>query len=151
MRTSTNILVVDDEKDVRDLLYRVLKKQGYDAKTAENGYKAIEEVKKMPFDIIFMDIKMSGLNGVEAFKIIKEIDPKVSVIMITGYSVLVDELIKGAVKRGIYEVIYKPFNIDKIIKTIEEILRKKKGKGVQSGRKAVSGLSSADDDPEYRR
>ena len=117
-----NILIVDDEKEVRDLLHDVLTEEGYLVEEAENGYKAVEKVKENHFDIIFLDIKMSGMNGVEAYKIIREIDPRVTVVIVTAHSSLVEQLIKGAVKKGIYEVIYKPFKIDKIIETVERII-----------------------------
>lgn len=116
----TNILVVDDLRSIRLTLGGILEDKGYNVVTAENGYQAIEEVRKTHFDIIFMDIKMPGINGVQTFREVKKIDSKAVVIMMTAYSV--EELVKEALEEGAYAVVYKPFDIDRIIAIIEEVL-----------------------------
>ncbi|MDD4875672.1 MAG: response regulator [Dehalococcoidales bacterium] len=115
-----NILVVDDLRSMRLTLGGILEDNGYNVITAENGYQAIEAVKETHFEAIFMDIKMPGISGVQAFREIKKIDPKAAVIMMTAYSV--EDLIKEAIEEGAYALICKPFDIDKIIKLIEELL-----------------------------
>jgi DNA-binding NtrC family response regulator len=116
----TNILVVDDLRSIRLTLGGILEDKGHNVVTAENGYQAIEEVRKTRFDIIFMDIKMPGINGVQTFREVKKIDPKAVVIMMTAYSV--EELVKEALEEGAYAVVYKPFDIDKIVAIIEDVL-----------------------------
>ena len=119
----TNVLVVDDLRSIRLTLGGILEDEGYNVVTAENGYQAIEAVRKTHFDVIFMDIKMPGLNGVQTFREVKKIDPEATVIMMTAYSV--EDLVKKALEEGAYAVIYKPFDIDKVIAIIEELLGEK--------------------------
>ena len=81
------ILVVDDQEGMRLTLGGILKRHGYQVTTLENGYRAVEEVRNTRFDMIFMDIKMPGIDGVETFVRIKEIRPDVNVIMMTAFAV----------------------------------------------------------------
>ena len=119
----TNILVVDDLRSIRLTLGGILEDKGHNVVTVEDGYRAIEAVKKTHFDAIFMDIKMPGINGVQTFREIKKIDPGAAVIMMTAYSV--EDLVKEALEEGAYAVAYKPFDIDKIISYIDELLEDK--------------------------
>ena len=116
----TNILVVDDLHSMRMTLGGILEDKGYNVVTVEDGYQAIEAVKKTHYDAIFMDIKMPGINGVQTYREVKKIDPRATVIMMTAYSV--EDLVKEALEEGAYAVAYKPFDIDKIIALIEELL-----------------------------
>jgi DNA-binding NtrC family response regulator len=119
----TNILVVDDLRSMRVTLGGILEDKGHNAVMVENGYQAIEAVKKNLFDVIFIDIKMPGINGVQTFREIKKIDRKAVVIMMTAYSV--EDLLKEALEEGAYATVYKPFDVDKIIAVIEEVLHEK--------------------------
>ena len=118
----TNILVVDDLKSIRLTLGAILEDEGHNVVLAEDGYQAIEVVKQTSFDLVFMDIKMPGINGVQTFREIKKISPKAAVIMMTAYSV--EDLIKEALEEGAYAVVYKPFEIENIVSIIESALRK---------------------------
>ena len=109
----TNILVVDDLKSMRLTLGVILEDKGYNVVLAENGYQAIEATKQTSFALIFMDVKMPGINGVQTFREIKKISPKAVVIMMTAYSV--EELVREALDEGAYSVVYKPFDIEKIV------------------------------------
>lgn len=116
----TNILVVDDLRSIRLTLGGILEDKGYNVVAVEDGYQAIEAVSKAHFDIIFMDIKMPGINGVQTFREVKKIDPKAAVIMMTAYSV--EDLVKEALEEGAYAIVYKPFDIDKTVTLIDELL-----------------------------
>jgi two-component system response regulator HydG len=118
----TNVLVVDDLKSIRLTLGGILEDEGYNVVMAENGYQAIEAAKQTPFDLVFMDIKMPGINGVQTFREIKKINPQAMVIMMTAYSV--EDLIREALEEGAYAVVYKPFDIEKIVSIIESALQK---------------------------
>ena len=118
----TNILVVDDLKSIRMTLGRVLEDEGYNVVLAEDGYQAIEVAKQTSFDLIFMDIKMPGINGVQTFREVKKINPQAAVIMMTAYSV--EDLVREALEEGAYAVVYKPFDIENIVSIIESALRK---------------------------
>ena len=120
IQTKTNILVVDDQIGMLETFTDILEDRDCNVVTADNGFTAIKKVKEQSFDLIFMDIKMPGLNGVQTFRELKKIDPKITVIMMTAYSV--EDLIEEAVEEGAYAVIYKPFDMDKVIQTIERVL-----------------------------
>jgi DNA-binding NtrC family response regulator len=119
----TNVLVVDDLWSMRLTLGGILEDEGHNVVTVEDGYQAIEAVRETHFDAIFMDIKMPGINGVQTFREVKKIDPRAVVIMMTAYSV--EDLVKEALEEGAYAVVYKPFDIDRIIAIIEELLHGK--------------------------
>lgn len=118
--SESNILVVDDLKSIRLTLGGILEDKGYNVVTVEDGYQAIEAVKQTHFDAIFMDIKMPGIDGVQTFREVKKIDPVAAVIMMTAYSV--EDLVKEALAEGAYTIVYKPFDIDKIVALIEGLL-----------------------------
>lgn len=121
MTKSANILVVDDQVGMLETFTDILGDRGYNVAVAEDGYTAIDKVKKESFDVIFMDIKMPGINGVQTFREIKKINPKTAVIMMTAYSL--EDLVKEAIEEGAYTVIYKPFDIDRVVETIERVLK----------------------------
>lgn len=79
------VLVVDDESSVKDLLRDLLKKDNHSVLTASSGEEALEIIKKEDFDIILLDIKLSGMSGLETLKKIKEVKPAIAVIMTTGF------------------------------------------------------------------
>ncbi|MBI2251921.1 MAG: response regulator [Armatimonadetes bacterium] len=117
-----NILIVDDQIEMLETFADILRDRGYNVFTAEDGYQAIVKVKEKSFDVIFLDIKMPGINGVQTFREIKKIRSYSAVIMMTAFSV--PELIKEAIDEGAYAVVYKPFEIEKILQTIKEVLNK---------------------------
>jgi two-component system response regulator HydG len=119
-KVKPSVLVVDDLKSVRRALGGILGDEGYKVVLAEDGYQAIEAARKTPFDLVFMDIKMPGINGVQAFREIKKIDPEAVVIMMTAYSV--EDLVSEALGEGAYAVVYKPFDIDEIVNVADSAL-----------------------------
>ncbi|MFH1662615.1 MAG: response regulator [Chloroflexota bacterium] len=118
----TNILVVDDLRSSRLTLGGILEDEGHNVVLAENGYQAIEAARQLSFDLIFMDIKMPGINGVQTFREVKKINPRAAVIMMTAYSV--EDLVREALEEGAYAVVCKPFDIEHIVSIIESALHK---------------------------
>jgi len=100
------VLVVDDEKVIRDSFSRVLLKEGYAVEAVESGRLALERVAEESFDIALLDLKMPGLDGMETLRELKEKDPDVVPIMITGYPTI--ESAVAAVKLGAYDYLTKP-------------------------------------------
>ncbi|MBI3930867.1 MAG: response regulator, partial [Chloroflexi bacterium] len=96
----TNILIVDDLRNMSLTLGGILEDEGYNVVIVADGYQAIAAVSKSHFDIIFMDIKMPGIDGVQTFTEVKKIDPRAVVLMMTAYSV--EDLVKQAVSEGAY-------------------------------------------------
>ncbi len=122
------VLVVDDEKVIRDFLSRLLTLEDVDVTTAEGGSEAIEIVKKEKFDIIFLDMRMPQMDGVEAFKELKKITGDTKYVMMTGYSI--DDLLKKVEDEKIEAFIKKPFEIDEIMAVIKEYSQQQYGEKI---------------------
>lgn len=118
------ILVVDDELIVRESLIGWLMKSGYEADGAEDGRHAIDLLTRKEYDLIFLDIKMPGMGGIEVLDEIKANYPLSMVIMITAYGSV--ETAVEAMKRGANDYLMKPFDPDHLVLLIEKLLQQKK-------------------------
>jgi DNA-binding response OmpR family regulator len=110
------ILVVDDEQAVCNMLKKFLTKKGYAVTIALNGEAAVKQVKEERPHIVLLDIRMPGMDGVEALKRIKEIDKEVGVVMITA--VKEDAIGKRCLELGAYDYITKPLGFDYLEKVL---------------------------------
>ncbi|HYA88795.1 MAG TPA: sigma-54 dependent transcriptional regulator [Nitrospirota bacterium] len=119
----SKILVVDDEQSMRDFLAIMLKKEGHDVVTAENGTSALKAVQSEIFDLVISDIKMSGMDGIDVLKTTKEVSPETIVIMITAFATT--ETAIEAMKLGAYDYIIKPFKVDELKLIINNSLEKR--------------------------
>ncbi|MBL7075449.1 sigma-54-dependent Fis family transcriptional regulator [candidate division KSB1 bacterium] len=120
IRETTRILVVDDELIMRESLSDWLREDGYGVEAVDNGYKALEKVKKERWDILLVDLKMPGIDGIEVMQRVKKINKGLPVVIITAYAT-VDTAVK-AIKEGAYDYIVKPFNPEEIGLIIRNII-----------------------------
>lgn len=120
-----SILVVDDDDGLSKTLSFVLGHKGYAVTTAKSGPEALEMAKDELFDIVFMDIKMPLMDGVETYKRMKKVRPETVVVMMTAYAV--EELVQEALQAGAHGVIYKPLDIEKVLALIERAREVKQG------------------------
>jgi DNA-binding NtrC family response regulator len=118
------ILVVDDEFSVRDSLYNWFKMEGYRTDTAENGMEALKKLQESPWDIVLLDIKMPGMDGMELQRHIKKINNTIIVIVITAYAT-VDTAVE-AMKEGAFDYISKPVDPDKLSILIRNAVNQKR-------------------------
>jgi DNA-binding NtrC family response regulator len=118
-----HILVVDDEEVMQDSLSRILAKEGYKAQLASSGEEALQKFDSAPFDIVLLDIKMPGIGGIETLRRLKEVDPGVTILIVTGYP-SIDTAVK-AIKLGAYDYITKPFTPDALRIAISRALERK--------------------------
>jgi DNA-binding NtrC family response regulator len=116
MNELPTILVVDDNLDLLETFAMILKRRGFCVETAENGADAVEKFREHAFDITLMDIVMPEMNGVDAFRKIKELEPGAPVILMTAYSD--EDLIETARTEGVNQIINKPIRIDQLIDLI---------------------------------
>ncbi len=119
-----NILVVDDEKSMREILEIFLKSEGYNVSVANNGEVAVEAIKNDIFDLVISDMKMPKMGGLELLKNIKEIAPDTVVVIVTAFGTT--ESAVDAMKHGAYDYIQKPFQMDNIRLVIKNALEKHK-------------------------
>lgn len=120
-----SILIVDDNQALALSTALILEYKGYTVATAKNGLEAIKRVEENPFDIIFMDIKMPLMDGVETHRRIKAIRPDAVVMMMTAYAV--EDLIQQALEDGAYGILYKPVDIEKVVATIDQVRKVRHG------------------------
>lgn len=115
-----NVLVVDDEEEIGILFQRLL---GGDQQVtvARDGYEALEKMQETPFDLVFLDVRLPGMDGVETLEKLKQISPDAIVVMMSGYSV--EEEIRRALDMGAQDFISKPFEDTDQIMTIEQVAR----------------------------
>lgn len=104
------IMVVDDEESIREGSVRILRRMGFDVMKASRGEEALEILKKEKVAVIFLDLKMPGMDGMEVFRHIREIDDSILVIIVTGFATV--ETAIEAMKQGAYDFIPKPFEPD---------------------------------------
>ncbi|MBI5747611.1 MAG: response regulator [Nitrospinae bacterium] len=120
---SQKILIVDDEKDILDLLSKVFKKNGYEIDTARDGIEALEKAKSFKPALILTDIKLPNMDGIELLKKFKAMDSPPEIILMTGYHDLYDSTV-DALKIGVFQYIKKPFTdsdfILRIVKNASE-------------------------------
>ncbi len=119
MAEQIKILVVDDDFAMRHSLSSWIKEEGYPVDVAESGEEALEKIKKDKWDIVFLDLKMPGMDGIEVLEKIKSFSEDVVVVMITAYGTIDTAVL--AMKKGAYDYILKPFNPDEISVLIKKI------------------------------
>jgi len=115
-----NILVIDDEKAVRLLFKEILGELGHRVITVETAARGLELVKQQDFDLIFLDLKMPGMDGAELFHQIKTIKPRLPVTIITGYPD--SDMMAQALAHGPFGVMKKPFGESDIIAAVNIFL-----------------------------
>src|SRR6266436_5269550 len=119
-RRPARILVVDDERSMRELLAIVLRREGYEVLLAENGRAAIDTLEREQVDLLISDIKMPDLSGVEVLRAAKRIDQDILGIMITAFAST--ETAVEAMRLGACDYLSKPFDVDELkIKVREKI------------------------------
>jgi len=123
-KTKGRILVVDDERSMREILEIFLKSEGYSVSVADNGKSALEVMKNDFFDLIITDMKMPKVGGLELLRNVKEISPDTVVVIITAFGTT--ESAVEAMKLGAYDYITKPFQMDDIRLVVKNALEKQK-------------------------
>lgn len=118
-----NVLVVDDEEQFLKVFSQRLQGRGMKVDTANTGEEALERAKKKDFDAIILDMAMPGMSGIEALKRIKNENPDLQIIMLTGHGTV--EKSVEAMKLGAVDFLEKPADLDKILEKIGEAKRKR--------------------------
>ncbi|MBP1603944.1 MAG: zraR 22, partial [Acidobacteria bacterium] len=106
------VLVVDDERSMRELLEIVLRREGYDVLTADNGRAALSTLEHQPVDLLISDIKMPDMSGVDVLRAARGMDPDMLAIMITAFAST--ETAVEALRLGAHDYISKPFKVDEL-------------------------------------
>jgi len=115
-----NVLVVDDDPRIREVLKDVISTQGYSVTAVETGERALEEVDRRHYDLIFLDLMLPGITGVDVLAAIKEKDKKAVVVIITGYGD--DPIALEAMSLGPLFLIRKPFRASDISEVLSVVV-----------------------------
>jgi two-component system sensor histidine kinase/response regulator len=131
------ILIIDDEETMRDACVQALRKVGYRTETARDGLEGLEKARSFKPDVALVDLKMPGLSGMDVLLKLKEVDPEIVPVIITGYAT-VNSAVEG-MKRGAFDFLPKPFTPDelrlivaraaerrRIVREVEKLRREKK-------------------------
>ena len=114
----TSILVVDDHTAMRSTLRDILQDEGYDVQSASSGEEAVDVFEGGNFDAVLMDVRMQGINGVEAFRRMKSLSNSVKVILMSAFSV--DEIKEESLEEGAVAFLPKPLDMENLIDLIGE-------------------------------
>lgn len=115
------ILIVEDERDMQFILANILKEKGYETIITEDGHSALKEVKKGSVNLVLLDLRLPGMDGMKVLEKIKEIDKDLSVIMLTGSGDIRDSV--RAMKLGATDYLTKPFETEELVLTIKKALQ----------------------------
>ena len=137
------ILIVDDELSVRDSLLHWFRKDGYDVATAANAIEAIKALDQAPCDVVLLDIKMPGMDGMELLSRIRSTNTSAAVIMMTAFA-SVDTAVR-ALKNGAFDYVTKPIDPDELSHLVRRALKERKLEEENSQmRETIAELSAAD-------
>ncbi|MGA8263785.1 MAG: sigma-54 dependent transcriptional regulator [Ignavibacteriaceae bacterium] len=123
MREHYNILIVDDEKIVRESLFHWFEEEGYNVDTAEEGESALKKYEKGKYDLLLLDMKMPGMSGIDLLTKIKSIDKEALVILITAFASVPTAI--TALKQGAYDYVTKPVDPDELAHLVKKALEQK--------------------------
>jgi DNA-binding NtrC family response regulator len=118
------VLIVDDDENMRFFLHEAMKKRGYEVEVVGDAEAAIEAVRRHPFDLTMMDIRLPGMSGIEAIPQIKQHDPQATIIVMTAYGS--KQLALDALRAGAYDFFTKPFKMDEMNIVIGRALEKRR-------------------------
>ena len=119
-----NVLIVDDEEEFRDLTVKILAKRGLNAQGAENGEKALEILEHSRTDVVLLDVKMPGIDGIETLRRIRGLKPIVEVVLLTGHA-SVESGIEG-MKLGAFDYLMKPIETEPLLEKLGQAYEKKR-------------------------
>jgi two-component system, NtrC family, nitrogen regulation response regulator NtrX len=135
------ILVVDDERSIRDVLVQVLGYEGYEVAAAASGGEALSMHRAQPFDLILLDVKMQGIDGLDTLAQLRLQDPDARVVMISGHASIANAV--QAVKQGAFDFLEKPLDSDRLLVTVQRALEHRQLAGENA--RLREGLAKATD------
>ncbi|HVZ48869.1 MAG TPA: response regulator, partial [Gemmatimonadaceae bacterium] len=117
---SRRILVIDDEQGIRAALTQLLEYEGYDVRTAAGGAEGVQLAAQWHPQLVFLDVKMAGMDGMETLKRLREREPAAVVVMISGHATIQNAV--EATQLGAFDILEKPLDTDRILVTLRNAL-----------------------------
>ena len=124
MNSHVRILIIDDEESIRDSVGLVLEKEGYGVRSVVSGQEGISLFSKEAFQVVYLDLKLPGINGLDVLSRLKKISLETPVIIITGYATI--ESAVEAMKRGAFDYLTKPFTPEEVRVTTRKALESRR-------------------------
>ena len=118
-----SVLLVDDEPEFLETLVKRLRKRKLNATGARSGEEALEVMRSEPVDVVVLDVKMPGMDGIETLRELKKIRPLVEVIMLTGHANM--EVAITGMELGAFDYLMKPMDIDELLYKLQDAYKKK--------------------------
>jgi DNA-binding NtrC family response regulator len=122
--TRYDVLIVDDEQDFRDIMIKKLEKRELNCESAPDGVTALEMIKAKKYDVVLLDVKMPGMDGIQTLREIKKITPMTEVVMLTGHA-SVESGIDG-IKFGAFDYLMKPMEMDPLMAKLDAAYERKR-------------------------
>jgi two-component system response regulator PilR (NtrC family) len=123
MRRNGSILVVDDEDIMREILEKLLTREGYHVRVAASGEEGLEFAKSFPFDAVIVDVMMPGMDGLTLLEELKKLDEELPILMVTAFASV--ETAIAAMKRGAFDYITKPFKNDEVLVVVRNAVERR--------------------------
>ncbi len=117
------LLIVDDEEGYVNILSKRLTKRNFIVTTALNGAQGIQELRRSDFDVVILDLKMEGMDGIEVLKIFKQMSPQVEVVMLTGHGS--EQAAREGIKFGAFDYLTKPCELDELVEKLRQACKRR--------------------------
>ena len=121
--TSANVLIIDDDESIRTACLQTLQASGFRVQAVDDGSLAMDRISRESFDVVLLDLKMPGISGMEILKTLKQNNPGIQVIVITGYA-SIDSAVEAG-RLGVFEFLCKPFTPEDLINTVDKAAKVK--------------------------
>jgi len=138
--SKARILIIDDDENIRKVLQTILEDEGYIVETADTAKKGIEQSEKAFYNLALIDVRLPDMEGIELLSKLRSTKPKMRKIIVTGYPTLQNAV--AAVNKGADAYVMKPFEVDKILQTIREQLKKQEEEKSFSEEKVVEFIET---------
>jgi DNA-binding NtrC family response regulator len=138
--SEARILIIDDDENIRKVLQAIFEDEGYTVETAETAKKGIERSEKAFYNLALIDVRLPDMEGIELLSRLRDTKPKMRKIIVTGYPTLQNAV--SAVNKGADAYVMKPFEVEKILQTIREQLKKQEEEKSFSEEKVVEFIET---------
>ena len=118
-------LIIDDDLSKCETMVDILQKKGFQVTQVNSGEEAKKKIKEKDYDLVFVDAKMPVMNGLETYLELRKIQPNIKAIMATAYRQEVETIVKEAIKNDLYTCLYKPIDVNNLLKIVQNVLTAK--------------------------